>query len=121
VLVNYFSDTSLPKAEYDAGMERLNMSGQHDVVLQIEAAVQRASKASEDKASKMGYYAAQGRGIGRKVGLDCSVVVCVWIGVLSCVFGVLVCVFAVLFCASCSFSYMLCIMFLRQVIEEAAL
>jgi hypothetical protein len=86
------------------------MSGQHDVVLQIEAEVQQASKASEEKASKMEYYAVQGRGIGRKVGLDWRVVECVfglesWCVSLESwfVFGVLSCV-----CSVCSI--VLCIM-----------
>jgi hypothetical protein len=75
VLVNYFSDPALPKAEYDAGIERLNASGQHDVVMQIEAALQQADKAAEikeEKNSGMEYYtaiSAKGRGVGRKVGV----------------------------------------------------
>jgi hypothetical protein len=61
------------------------------VVLQIEAAVQHASSASEEKASKMEDYAAQGRGIGRKVGLDWSIVVCIW-SIVVCVWSIVLCV-----------------------------
>jgi hypothetical protein len=83
MLVNYFSDTSLLKAEYDAGIERLNVSGACEWAASMTWCCRSRQRCSR-RARRRGRRRARWDTTQRKD--EASAERWVWIGVLSFVF-----------------------------------